>query len=129
MGKNVATLSSNPKDIGVTARHSIKLAVKGTERIRQPDDEHFNAVMKLGKEKGIYSTRILRLSMYDPLISCRRPIIEELLSEPKYLSYITVMTRTQITSRTKPVIKLIYIISNIINCTRLINLISYISLM
>ncbi|CAI0401538.1 unnamed protein product, partial [Linum tenue] len=111
--KNVATLSSNPKDIGATARHSIKLAVKGTERIRQPDDEHFSAVMKLGIEKGIYSTRILRLSMYDPLIRCRRPIIEA-----KYPSYITVMTRTQITGRTKPVIQLLYIISNIINCTR-----------
>ncbi|CAI0382084.1 unnamed protein product, partial [Linum tenue] len=102
--KNVATLSSNPKDIGATARHSIKLAVKGTERIRQPDDEHFSAVMKLGIEKGIYSTRILRLSMYDPLIRCRRPIIEAILSDPKYPSYITVMTRTQITGRTKPLV-------------------------
>ncbi|CAI0556530.1 unnamed protein product [Linum tenue] len=74
--------------------------------------------MKLGIEKGIYSTRILRLSMYDPLIRCRRPIIEAILSEPKYPSYITVMTRTQITGRTKPVIQLLYIISNIINCTR-----------
>ncbi|CAI0546235.1 unnamed protein product, partial [Linum tenue] len=109
-GKKCGQFRNNPKDIGVIARPSIKVAVKGTKRIQQPDDEHFSAVMKLGTEKGIYSTRIMRLSMYDPLISCRRAIIEAILSEPKYPSYITVMTRTQITGRTKPVIQLLYII-------------------